>query len=142
MNEREQINELLDNAIRRAERRGNRYSRATWFCYIVAYLSGFAAALLSVSHAAGQQTWMPAVLAILPSFALAALMTFNFPAWGQWELDRAFIGRTIRRRTPLATDTELKLLVTEWNARDAELRQHKPTFGAFPPARKAHQDTN
>jgi hypothetical protein len=132
MSEREDIELLLDNAIRRAERRGNRYSRATWLCYIVAYSSGFAAALISISHVADGRQWIPAVLAILPSFALAALTTFNFPAWAQWELDRAFIVRTVRRRTPLATNEELRGLIDEWNAKDAELRLRKPTFGAFP----------
>lgn len=132
MSERQEIDVLLDNAILRAERRGNRYSRATWLCYILAYASGFAAALVSISHVADDRQWIPAILAILPSFALAALTTFNFPAWAQWELDRAFIVRSIRRQTPLATDDELKSLVAEWNTRDAELRLRKPTFGAFP----------
>jgi len=139
MNEKDEINLLLDAAIRRAERRGNRYSGATWLCYGVAYSAGLAAALISIGHFADGRAWIPAVLAILPSFALAALTTFNFPAWAQWELDRAFIVRTVRRRTPLATDEELGALVAEWNARDAELRLHKPWFGAFPGARDRNE---
>ena len=75
-----------------------------------------------------------------PSFCLAALTTFNFGAWSQWELDRAFMVRTIRRKMTFATTEEAKLLVDEWNARDAELRKLKPSFGAFPTSSKGSKD--
>lgn len=132
MDEKQELEVLLEGAIFRAERRGRAYNICAWLCYTLAFFSGVAAAFVSVAHAADNQTWIPAILALIPSFSLAALTTFNFGSWAQWELDRAFIAKTIRRRLVFATIEEAKALVDEWIVRDTGLRTRKPSFGGFP----------
>lgn len=143
MNEKKEMEILLEGAIFRAEKRGRAYNICAWLCYTLAFFSGVVAAFISVAHAADHHTWIPAILALIPSFSLAALTTFNFGSWAQWELDRAFIAKTIRRKLVFATIEEAKALVEEWIARDTELRTRKPSLGGFPlPSKQGNEKTS
>lgn len=132
MDEKKQFEQLLDVAIARAERLAWIFGCCSWMCYVLAFVTGVAAAFVSITRFVDHNGWIAAALGITPSFCIGALSLFNFGARAQWEWDLAFIAKTTRTRLIFATIAEAKALVDEWNAKRAELRMRKPSFGALP----------